>query len=132
MPECWRGVRQGWTIPSCVGINNTLVLICLFSKFYPRYKELLELSPNAKVLLTVRDPKQWFTSIRGLNSIGESLANTFPCYVFGTLIGLGRTLEYQKNNLADTYGLAGRLNKAVRSDESEAVKFFNAHIEEVK
>jgi len=97
-----------------------------------RYKELLELQPSAKVVLTVRDPERWYRSIVFLFSTINSLINTFPCSTFLSLVGLGSTCEYGRQNMLDTYGVSGKCNIAVESGKSEAIKMFNSHIEEVK
>jgi len=96
------------------------------------YKELLELQPSAKVVLTVRDPECWYRSIVFLFSTINSLANTFPCSTFLSLVGLGSACEYARQNMVDTYGVSGKINIAAQSDKSEAIKIFNSHIEEVR
>ena len=52
------------------------------------YKEILEVYPNAKVLLNVRDPEKWFVSVR--DSILESMTvqNSWPCTWLSHILGL--------------------------------------------
>merc|ERR1711971_1314741 len=68
------------------------------------YKQLMEIYPDAKVLLTVRDPERWFTSMTVLHTI------------FGTLI---------------QQPYAGVLT-AMLQGKREAVEVFNSHVAEVK
>jgi len=68
------------------------------------YEQLMEIYPDAKVLLTVRDPERWFKSMTVLHTI------------FGTLI---------------QQPYAGVLT-AMLQGKREAVEVFNSHVAEVK
>jgi len=96
------------------------------------YKELLLVRPDAKVLLTVRDPKRWYASLQGFNTIVHSLVNTFPYSEFLYLVGLGAGVEYMRGAMAETLGISGRFQEAVSGGEEKAVEFFKSHIDEVK
>jgi len=96
------------------------------------YKELLLVRPDAKVLLTVRDPKRWYASLQGFNTIVHSLVNTFPYSEFPYLVGLGAGVEYMRGAMAETLGISGRFQEAVSGGEEKAVEFFKSHIDEVK
>ena len=95
-----------------------------------RYKELLLLRPDAKVLLTVRDPKRWFASMQGFNTIVHSLVNTFPYSGFLYLVGLGKGVDYFRGTMAETLGISGRFQEAISGGEYKAVEFFKSHIDE--
>ena len=45
---------------------------------FPWYKELLEVFPNAKVLLTVRDPPSWFHSQKFMADTIQSMVADLP------------------------------------------------------
>lgn len=96
------------------------------------YKELLLVQPDAKVLLTVRDPKRWYASMQGFNTIVHSLVNTFPYSEFLYLVGLGTGVEYMRGAMAETCGISGKFQEAVSGGEEKAVEFFKSHIDEVK
>ena len=60
----------------------------------PRYRELLEIHPSAKVVLTVRDPGRWFTSACMLYNQFNSLVAHLPYSLFLSLVGLGQVAAY--------------------------------------
>ena len=105
-----------------------------------RYKELLQMNPSAKVLLTVRDPKRWYKSAMFIYSVLITLNYHLPYSWFMRLVGLGRWsafirqecggIETGKGEVPN--GLNGRQNKALNAGEVAAVEFFNSHIEEVR
>ena len=95
-----------------------------------RYKELLLLRPDAKVLITVRDPKGWFASMQGLKTIVHSLVNTLPYSGFLYLVGRGKTVDYFRGCWAETLGISGRYQEAISGGEDKAVEIFKSHIDE--
>ena len=50
------------------------------------YKEIMEVYPNAKVLLNVRDPTKWYESVHGSILKLMNTVNTWPCTWFTSLI----------------------------------------------
>jgi len=101
------------------------------------WKDLMKIYPNAKVLLTVRDPVKWYISVKntvrqGSHFIKESLAG-LPLRTIGKLIGktMGNALFtcWSPTYLGAKYpqGLFG----AVDAGEETAVRFFNDWNEEV-
>eukprot|EP00092_Neocalanus_flemingeri_P023068 GFUD01025008.1.p1 GENE.GFUD01025008.1~~GFUD01025008.1.p1 ORF type:complete len:291 (-),score=62.41 GFUD01025008.1:245-1117(-) len=94
------------------------------------YKELLVLHPSAKVLLTVREPKQWVASIRFIHATMCSLATSFPYSSFLYLMGV-LNVDFIKFALEDSNGQSGELSEAIRGTEDQGVDFFNAHIQQV-
>ena len=105
-----------------------------------RYKELLQMNPSAKVLLTVRDPKRWYKSVMFIYSVLITLNYHLPYSWFMRLVGLGRWSAFIRQECGGTEigkgevpnGLNGRQNKALNAGEVAAVEFFNSHIEEVR
>lgn len=88
------------------------------------YKELMERYPDAKVLLTVRDPERWYDStLHTIYPIHESL--------FGLLIRIilpfMRPAKWMIDNLVWAHTFDGRFE-----DREAAIERFNQHIEEVK
>ena len=51
------------------------------------YKEIMEVYPNAKVLLNVRDPAKWYESVHGSILKLVTTVNSWPCTWFSSLIG---------------------------------------------
>ena len=51
------------------------------------YKELMEIYPDAKVLLTVRDPKKWYKSVCFIYHILVTLSYNWPYSWFVSLAG---------------------------------------------
>jgi len=105
-------------------------------------KELMEMYPKAKVVLTVRDPQKWYTSAHLLYDQLNGLVAHFPYSFFLRLVGLGNVVAYlrqegsgtREGSLPETAEgtLNNRMGKALRGGEQHAVKFFSAHIEEVR
>ena len=115
------------------------------------YKEILEVYPNAKVLLNVRDPEKWFVSVR--DSILESMTvqNSWPCTWLSHILGLRENtrLIWDLSDPVPTSSSQGKDRKgffssivflikglglfsAVKKGKESAVKFYHDHVEEVK
>jgi hypothetical protein len=95
------------------------------------WRELLALHPRAKVLLTVRDPRAWHRSATFIFNMISSLVTGPPYSWFHSLTGTGawaadlRRVEWLEG------GVNGRMRRALRAGEEEAVNFFNDHVKEV-
>eukprot|EP00092_Neocalanus_flemingeri_P013451 GFUD01014503.1.p1 GENE.GFUD01014503.1~~GFUD01014503.1.p1 ORF type:complete len:288 (-),score=103.38 GFUD01014503.1:191-1054(-) len=104
------------------------------------YKELLEIYPTAKVLLTVREPKKWYKSACFIYSVITCLNYHLPYSWFMSLVGLGRLSAFMQQESGGIesgkgqfpHGINGRQNRALNMGEEAAVDFFNDHIEEVR
>lgn len=83
------------------------------------WRELAELNPDAKVILTIRDPDSWFTSCRN-TIMSDEHRNKF----------------YQKNGDPDRKAMVDVLYEKTfhgrYADHNYATSVFNAHNEEVK
>jgi len=99
---------------------------------YCFYKDLLQMNPSSKVILTVRDPKSWYPSIDFMTTMVTTLACSLPYCWFLTLVGLGHQVGFIRSNIKQSLGINGRLGRALKSGEDEAIKFFNDHVAEVK
>jgi len=97
------------------------------------YKQLMEIYPDAKVLLTVRDPERWFTSMTVLHTVFATLIQQ-PYAGVMTVMGLGHFTKYSREVLMapNAPGILGRVNRAMLSGKEEAVEVFNSHVAEVK
>jgi len=103
--------------------------------FMGRYKELMSMYPDAKVLLTVRDAKSWYKSARLIFYVLGTICSQQPYKWFMTMVGLGDMSNFGQR-LAGLgqlpTGLHGRMLQALNNGEDAAVEFFNKHIDEVK
>ena len=98
---------------------------------YNWYKQLMEIYPDAKVLLTVRDPERWFASYKVLQTIIGTLIQQ-PYAGVRTAMGLGYKNEFLREVLMAQNGIQGRVNRAMLAGKEEAVEVFNSHVAEVK
>lgn len=57
------------------------------------YKDLMEAFPDAKVLLTVRDPEAWYVSVRDSIYVNNKLSTSPPLYYVMWLLGYSRVLK---------------------------------------
>lgn len=91
------------------------------------YKLFMEAYPDAKVVLTVRDPVTWYTSVR--NTIGalNQLQFFFPYKYTLRLVGLQKFFEMSIGLCEQMFAVT------VHEKTSEkAVKFYNDWVEDVK
>merc|ERR1711971_696783 len=97
------------------------------------YKQLMEIYPDAKVLLTVRDPERWFASMVVLHTIIGTLLQQAYAGVM-TAMGLGHFTKYSQEVLMapNAPGILGRVNRAMLSGKEEAVEVSNSHVAELK
>ena len=103
--------------------------------FMGRYKELLTMYPDAKVLLTVRDAKSWYKSARLVFDVLRTIGCHQPYRWFMTIVGLGGMSNFMQRLAGHEQlpiGVHGRMIQALYEGEDTAVEFFNRHIEEVK
>lgn len=98
----WDAILQGYQ--ACVDFP-----VCSY------YRELAEAYPEAKVLLSVRDPDKWFDSIHATIMSPKMVEN-----ISGTPFG-----ELNRRTIWDTFG--GRIH-----ERAHMVECFKRHTEEVK
>ena len=97
------------------------------------YEELMERNPDAKVILTVRDPESWYDSVR--NTIYE-LSNAIRSPISRTVFGLISLLTFGgfaggRTPLADEIIWQGTFDGRFE-DRDYAIRVFKQHNEEVK
>ncbi len=87
------------------------------------YKQLMEVYPDAKVLLSVRDPEQWYDSVREtIYTVGKS----FPKWA-RLLIPRVRRFARMTHNIIWGGTFGGRFE-----DRAHAIDVFNRHNQEVR
>lgn len=97
------------------------------------YKELMELHPSAKVVITVRDPHKWYTSMKNMQTMHRTIILTQPYAAVMRMIGLGKVMDFCCLLLSEkSPRLLGRVNRAMVAGEGEAVGLYEAHVEEVR
>jgi len=83
------------------------------------YKELMEAFPDAKVILTVRDPHKWYTSAKETVVRHRETLTAFPFNIAGWLLNMHHLMKLVVN-----YSVVARWNMHRLSEEA-AVKVFN-------
>ena len=102
------------------------------------WRDLARLYPNAKVLLTVRDPVRWFTSVRNtIRSIQGFMSESWlaaPLRILQRITGQSMVAAaftcWAPTHLGPKY--PGGLFGAIDAGEVKAVQFFNEWNEQVK
>jgi hypothetical protein len=92
------------------------------------YKELMEIYPYAKVLLTVRDPENWYESVQ---STIYQTASWTPPPLYRLFFRLFRPSVPQTMHMIQTLVWEGTFDGNFK-DKQYAIEVFNRHIEEVK
>ena len=92
------------------------------------YKELMEVYPDAKVLLTVRDPEKWYESAQStIFQVVSRKASPFSRLLFRLLFPhMPQTVEMMKTLIWE-----GTFDGKF-ADKDYAIEVFKQHIEEVK
>ena len=78
------------------------------------YKQLMEIYPDAKVLLTVRDPERWFASYTVFHNMFATLLQQ-PYARVMTAMGLGHFIKFSREVLMapNAPGILRRVNSRV-------------------
>ena len=97
------------------------------------YKELIEAFPNAKVLLSTRDPESWYSSVKNTIWAGHQLGKRFPLNLLYYLNfeASGRWHMIDKLTRHKSDGRKG-LFDTISGGKEESVKFYEEWIDEVK
>eukprot|EP00095_Tigriopus_kingsejongensis_P008978 maker-scaffold334_size202906-snap-gene-1.30 protein:Tk08978 transcript:maker-scaffold334_size202906-snap-gene-1.30-mRNA-1 annotation:"sulfotransferase family" len=91
------------------------------------FRELMEVYPNAKVILTVRDPKRWRHSVlETVYQMWTTMPSYFATRTFFSMMGRGSMMGMIFNLASHvSEGMTTSLHEAVEAGDDEAVKFFN-------
>eukprot|EP00093_Oithona_nana_P004925 04925.XXX_165360_166169_1 [CDS] Oithona nana genome sequencing. len=97
------------------------------------YKELIAAFPNAKVLLSIRDPESWYTSVKNTIWAGHQLGKRFPLSLFYYLNSeaSARWHMIDKLTIHKSDGRKG-LFDTISAGKEESVKLYEEWIDEVK
>ena len=90
--------------------------------------------PDAKVILTTRDPVKWYHSVRGtIYELSMKTKGSILFEPFAKLIGVNQTMDLidQITNY-DKHGEIEGLLEVISKGEAHSVSFFNNWVEEVK
>ena len=124
----WRGELVDWD--GLLGAYEATVdwPACTF------YAELMERYPNAKVILTVRDPEGWYQSTRDtiyqLGRISEGSPLSRLSFAFFSLLAFG-TFNTGQGPMTEEIVWRGTFD-ARFEDKHHAIEVFNQHNEEVR
>ena len=119
--------REGWqTILSdyVAGVDNPIAHF---------YKEIIEVYPDVKVLLNVRDPDKWYQSVRdSILKVSLDLTS-WPCSWFAFLMGDDVQIVWDLSEAVPSSSSSGLgLFSAVMAGRDTALEYYNDHLEEVK
>jgi hypothetical protein len=126
--ELWRAATQGKPVDWEQIFGNYRATVdwpgCTF------YKELLERSPNAKVILTVRDPQRWYESAYNTIYRITGAASSPIFYLASLVMPRAKGIKHARqliNELVWERDLEGRFE-----DREYVIETFERHNEEVK
>jgi len=89
------------------------------------YKEVMEAYPNAKVILTIRDPIRWYQSAKSTIYATRKKMRDPAITLLAKMTGKFRAMQV-------SHDITSAMHDAVERGEEEAVKFFNDWVAEVK
>lgn len=97
------------------------------------YKELMQVFPEAKVVLTVREPEAWYNSVKNSIFSMHRLADSFPSSLVLKLEG--RFPGVDMANRVSSHpppGFDKSMFEVVANGKEESIEFYNKWVEEVK
>jgi sulfotransferase family protein len=96
------------------------------------YEELLQTYPDARVLLSVRDPASWYESVDStIYQMRRMTTHFSPAAVFFRVMGLFAPDRRRVGHMINTIVWQGTFNGNFE-DKDYAIAIFNRHIENVK
>jgi len=97
------------------------------------YKDLMEVFPDAKVILTVREPETWYKSVKSSIFQMRNLYKTFP---YNILLWINGRWNHMRlvNDLSEYpgRGYTRGMFQVIEEGEEASIKFYNDWVEEVK
>lgn len=93
------------------------------------YKELMEVFPKAKVVLTVRDPHRWHKSLRNTIFQVQKRLEAFPLNLVSRLTSMRHFLPMNYKVMEKLFGF--NANKCL-DDEERMLVAYQRHVDEVK
>jgi hypothetical protein len=96
------------------------------------YEELMERHPDAKVILTVRDPERWYESVRNtIYALSMTVSGSRLLRLVLGLRGLLRNGAFARGNMAETVIWEGTFDGRFE-DKRYAIGVFERHNEKVR
>ncbi|TRY78757.1 hypothetical protein TCAL_09467 [Tigriopus californicus] len=97
------------------------------------YRELIEAYPNAKVILTTRDPETWYKSVKGTIYKASSIVKKLPVYLFLKLMGRTLTTKVMDDlEYLPAKGMDKGIFTVIEEGPESAQKYFEEWVESVK
>ena len=107
-------------------INAILYYLNLF------FRELLAAFPDAKVLLTVRDPESWYESVKNSIHISNQLSNSFPLTLYTRYIGKDKIMKLITKSAYVPMVKGQSMFGAIEAGKEASIQFYKDWVQEVK
>ena len=86
----------------------------------------MEVFPEAKVILSVRDPENWYKSVKETVYQSNVNANSFPVYILYKICGMTNfTNMVEKIMRSDQNRLKSGLFDAISDGKEASIQFYN-------
>ena len=96
------------------------------------FRELLAAFPDAKVLLTVRDPESWYESVKNSIHISNQLSNSFPLTLYTRYIGKDKIMKLITKSAYVPMVKGQSMFGAIEAGKEASIQFYKDWIQEVK
>ena len=97
------------------------------------YKELMTAFPEAKVVLTVRNPETWHTSVKNSIFIASKIIEDFACKIFLKLVGQYDNMQtVTRISSHPPKGFSKGMFPTIADGPEASTEFFNKWVAEVK
>lgn len=126
-PEVWARKARGEDVDLDTVLGDYVATVDWPTTRY--YAELAELNPEAKVVLTVRDPQRWYESTKETISLFSDIIRKPPGSWFAQLRDQTRPMPAMTDDIM--WGERGHFGGRFH-ERDHAIAVFEAHIEEVK
>ena len=96
------------------------------------FRELLAAFPDAKVLLTVRDPESWYESVKNSIHISNQLSNSFPLTLYTRFIGKDKIMKLITKSAYVPMVKGQSMFGAIEAGKEASIQFYKDWVQEVK
>lgn len=130
--QVWENARESGRLDDKVArsvLTGYLAAVDWPANFW--HRELAEIFPHAKVVLTVRDARAWYRSVSTLHKCLLSIYCSWPTSWFHWLAGRGELAANIRHRLTAA-DLEDSIQALLGENEEEAVQRFLDHTEEVR
>jgi len=96
------------------------------------FETLMRVFPNAKVVLTIRDPQKWYASVKAtIFQVRDFVHGTIGLFL--QLVGMLRMVRIANTSSQQKHpGYEHALNTAIAAGKDESVKFYTSWVKHVK